>query len=177
MISEKNAACLHIGPGGSFGLEILLYGYGFQHVFSIDKYRFGGTYPDVSGDLNNLKIIKNYLEAEQNLKLRKYTMDRYDSLFVWTKHRYCIDENKIQFLYPMDVCDLSFEDNQFDFVFSSGVLEHVGNPQSAVFEILRVLKPGGVALNRVVTRDHRSFAKAFDYHAFSFRMIFQTRLG
>jgi hypothetical protein len=42
-----------------------------------------------------------------------------------------------------DIAELSFEDNKFDFVLSSDVLEHVPEPYKAHAEIYRVLKPGG----------------------------------
>jgi SAM-dependent methyltransferase len=44
-----------------------------------------------------------------------------------------------------DVCDLHavFEANTFDAVFLLEVLEHVQEPQSALSEIYRILKPGG----------------------------------
>jgi SAM-dependent methyltransferase len=52
-----------------------------------------------------------------------------------------------------DMCDLPFEDNMFDGIFSSGSIEHVGKAGTADWdaiskaakEIGRVLKPGGVA--------------------------------
>lgn len=59
-------------------------------------------------------------------------------------------------MFIADGCDLPFEDESFDFVTSSGVLEHVGEPRPLpqrdpyqgeyIREILRVLKPGGMAL-------------------------------
>ena len=43
---------------------------------------------------------------------------------------------------------LNFPDESFDFVVSDQVLEHVeGDPQSAVDESYRVLRPGGIALH------------------------------
>ena len=42
-----------------------------------------------------------------------------------------------------DVCNSSFPSDYFDFVLSSDVLEHVPEPQWALSEIHRVLKPGG----------------------------------
>ncbi len=44
------------------------------------------------------------------------------------------------------ICDMPFEDNSIDLVFSEYVLEHVDDPQSAVQEMTRVLKPGGQIL-------------------------------
>jgi len=45
-----------------------------------------------------------------------------------------------------DITCLSFSDNTFDFIFASHVLEHIMNDLSALSEIKRVLKPGGIAI-------------------------------
>jgi ubiquinone/menaquinone biosynthesis C-methylase UbiE len=42
-----------------------------------------------------------------------------------------------------DAIDLPFDDESFDVVISFGVLHHVDKWQTALFEIKRVLKPGG----------------------------------
>ncbi len=43
---------------------------------------------------------------------------------------------------------LPFEDGEFDWVASGQVLEHIeGNPQQAIDESYRVLKPGGIAIH------------------------------
>ena len=42
-----------------------------------------------------------------------------------------------------DLQDLSYKSNSFDFVFTSDVLEHVPDPDKAISEIYRILKPGG----------------------------------
>ncbi|MBU1203303.1 class I SAM-dependent methyltransferase [Patescibacteria group bacterium] len=49
----------------------------------------------------------------------------------------CID-------YNYDIHDLKFVDNTFDAVVCNAVLEHVENPQKAISELHRVLKPGGL---------------------------------
>lgn len=41
------------------------------------------------------------------------------------------------------ILEMPFEDNSFDFVVSSEVIEHVPDPLKAIDEIHRVLKPGG----------------------------------
>ena len=43
-----------------------------------------------------------------------------------------------------DIRDLPFPDSSFDAVYSSAVLEHLGNPVQALQEIFRVLKPEGL---------------------------------
>jgi len=57
-----------------------------------------------------------------------------------------------------DICNLPFEENSFDVVFSNHVLEHIEDDNKAMGELFRVLKPGGMGifqipqdLNREVT--------------------------
>ena len=47
---------------------------------------------------------------------------------------------------------LPFEDNRFDFVISSQVLEHVMDYAATFREILRVLNPGGISLHTFPSR-------------------------
>jgi len=46
----------------------------------------------------------------------------------------------------MSVTDIRFPDNYFDYVICNHVLEHVPDDRSAMREIRRVLKPGGMAV-------------------------------
>jgi SAM-dependent methyltransferase len=43
-----------------------------------------------------------------------------------------------------DIYQIDFPDNSFDAIFSHNVLEHIGEPDRALREIHRVLKPGGI---------------------------------
>jgi SAM-dependent methyltransferase len=43
-----------------------------------------------------------------------------------------------------DLFKLPFPDSTFDYVFSIYVLEHIPNPERAISEMYRVLKPGGI---------------------------------
>ncbi len=47
-------------------------------------------------------------------------------------------------LIRMNSLDLQFPDNHFDGVFSFSVFEHISDPDKALQEVKRVLKPGGV---------------------------------
>jgi len=42
-----------------------------------------------------------------------------------------------------DICDMPFQENEFDAVLCTEVLEHVPQAEQAVAELIRVLKPGG----------------------------------
>jgi len=50
--------------------------------------------------------------------------------------------------YPeVDMQNLPYKDNSFDFVISDQVIEHLENPKKAVKESYRVLKEGGLAIH------------------------------
>ena len=46
----------------------------------------------------------------------------------------------------MDITDVPFKDDAFDLIVCVHVLEHVGDDRGALREMLRVLRPGGIAL-------------------------------
>lgn len=48
-----------------------------------------------------------------------------------------------------DICNLPFSDNTYDFILCNHVLEHIPDDRKALFEILRVLKPGGTAILQI----------------------------
>jgi SAM-dependent methyltransferase len=49
-------------------------------------------------------------------------------------------------MHHADICDLPFAEAQFDLVLATDVIEHVDDDAKAAGELLRVLKPGGLAL-------------------------------
>ena len=49
----------------------------------------------------------------------------------------------------LDIADMNFEDNFFDVIICSHVLEHVKDDQKAMHELFRVLKPKGIAILQV----------------------------
>ncbi len=70
-----------------------------------------------------------------------------------------------------DVCRLDYSDNSFDALFSHNVLEHIPDAGTALQEMYRVLKPGGVIGIRNIDCDGSLFAgddelweKLFDFY-------------
>jgi SAM-dependent methyltransferase len=73
---------------------------------------------------------------------------------------------------------LSFADQTFDLVYSYGVLHHTANPQGAIREVYRVLRPGGQAI--VMLYNRRSFnyyVRIMLYMRLRVLMKILTRLG
>lgn len=67
--------------------------------------------------------------------------------------------------------DLPFEDNYFDIVYSSNVLEHTADPAQVLREAVRVVKPGGII--QIVCPNYLSY---FDGHYAAFHPpIFSNR--
>jgi SAM-dependent methyltransferase len=48
-----------------------------------------------------------------------------------------------------DICDLPFEENSFDVVFSNHVLEHIEDDKKAMSELYRVMKPNGMGIMQI----------------------------
>ena len=48
--------------------------------------------------------------------------------------------------HKVDLQKLPFEDQTYDFVFASHVLEHIPNDERAISEIRRILRPNGIAI-------------------------------
>lgn len=48
-----------------------------------------------------------------------------------------------------DICNLPFQNNQFDVVFCNHVLEHIEDDTKAMQELYRVMKPGGMGIFQV----------------------------
>jgi SAM-dependent methyltransferase len=168
--SVEGKSCLHIGPGGFLGLEVLMYCLGAASVHSIDKNTFGISYPDVTARFDDyLKIRKQLGLFSSDTDTTEGGEARFDSLFYRENGRVRMDPEKISYLYPEDVCSLPFSDDRFDIVVSFAVLEHVRTPDRAAAEISRVLKPDGLSFHRIITADHRSFSAFGGFDAFSFR--------
>jgi len=89
----------------------------------------------------------NHLIGFQRRGLKVYGIDKRDE---------CIEVLKDIDIRPCDLekDPLPFEDNQFDFIFTKSVLEHVYNAENFISQTLRVLKPGGMAV--MMTPDWRS---------------------
>ncbi|NIP39066.1 MAG: class I SAM-dependent methyltransferase [Candidatus Dadabacteria bacterium] len=60
----------------------------------------------------------------------------------------------------MDITDIQYDDNAFDIIICSHVLEHVFDDKKAIREFYRVLKPGGEAFIMVPITVEKTFEDA-----------------
>lgn len=106
--------------------------------FSLERHRLIWIYLRNKTDLFNKNLVVLHIAPEQcfynkfkKLKNLKYTTGDLESPLADVK---------------LDVQNMPFEDNIFDIVICNHVLEHVEDDFKAMREILRVLKPGGIAI-------------------------------
>ncbi len=59
------------------------------------------------------------------------------------------DINPKNAMLQMNITNIEFNENSFDFIFCISVIEHVVNDKKALSELFRVLKPGGCAFIEV----------------------------
>lgn len=54
-----------------------------------------------------------------------------------------------------DICDMPFQENEFDLIICNHVLEHIPDDTKAMEELYRILKPGGTAILQVPYESER----------------------
>ncbi len=86
-------------------------------------------------DTSSLKM----LHFAPELFLKKYFSERFGKYETADLSMADVD-------YKVDLQELPFEDQSYDFVFASHVLEHIPNDTKAVSEIRRILRPNGIAI-------------------------------
>lgn len=80
--------------------------------------------------------------------------------------RFTSTENSLENILKGEAESLPFDNDTFDVVFCSHVIEHVNNERKALFEINRVLKPGGVAIIGMPTAT-MAWIQVFSHYLFT----------
>ena len=129
-----------IGPGDNFGVGLRFLAGGAEHVHGIDRYRpvraperQRAVYEALS-IRDSLGHLFNGAASEENL--RGYT--------------YHAGQPAETFFHESNL--------RFDAIVSRAVMEHLYDPISALDDMARALKPGGVMIHRIDLRDHGMFA-------------------
>jgi|GEM_PF-267081 len=123
----------------------------------------GGTIIDIGG---GLRIDETRSDREDPTRVKKYKKFLSDPSINYKITDYT---NTYKPDYIEDIHALSFEDNSIEGLFCIAALEHVYDPLKATAEIVRVLKPGGMAFVYApfVYRYHAHQHDYRDYYRFT----------
>jgi len=91
-------------------------------------------------------------------------LDLTDNAVAVTRRNLELRSLPYKFLGTGDAERLPFADNEFDLVYSFGVLHHTPNPDQALSEIHRVLRPGGKAIVMLYARGWKHYLKRVLLH-------------
>lgn len=128
--------------------NFLPYGYGKQRnnalspsTLSLERHRLLWLYLKNETDFftANHKVL--HFAPEQAFYKRFKTMKNLD--YVTTDLHSPLADIKA------DICNLPFNDNEFDIILCNHVLEHIPDDTKAMYELYRVLKPGGFGVFQI----------------------------
>ncbi len=128
--------------------KFLPYGYGVQRdnvlspsTLSLERHRLLWLYLKKETDFFSKKAKMLHFAPEQAFYKRFKKMKNLD--YTTT------DLNSPLADVKADICNLPFENNNFDVIFCNHVLEHIPDDTKAMQEIFRVLKPDGMAILQI----------------------------
>ena len=156
--------------GKSFKM-FLPYGYGTQRnnvlspsTLSLERHRLLWLYLNKETDffqpelvsassVTNIKRIK-LRDSETNSALKVLHFAPEQAFYKLFRNQKNLDYTTTDLFSPLadvkaDICNLPFEDNQYDVILCNHVLEHIPDDTKAMQELYRVLKPGGMAILQI----------------------------
>ena len=126
------------------------YGYGTQRnnvlspsTLSLERHRLLWLYLQNETDFFTAKEKKNVLHFAPEQEFYKRFTKQKNIQYTTTDLFSPLADVKA------DICNLPFEDNQYDVLFCNHVLEHIPDDTKAMQELYRVLKPGGMAILQI----------------------------
>ena len=135
--------------GKSFS-SFLPYGYGKQRnnvlspsTLSLERHRLLWLY---------LKSETDFFTNTENKKVLHFAPEQ--CFYKRFRNQKNIQYTTTDLLSPLadvkaDICNLPFEDNSYDVIFCNHVLEHIPDDTKAMQELLRILKPNGMAILQI----------------------------
>lgn len=136
----KSARILEVGCGQRFIVTLLFHSLG-AHVTGIDT---DVVHPRMTPSVM-LKIIReNGFERFVKTIARRWMFDREYYRIIGQEAKVHLEFDGLD-IRCMSAYEMDFADAEFDYVYSNAVFEHIDNPEEAVKEVHRVMKPGGVA--------------------------------
>lgn len=147
--------------GKSFKM-FLPYGYGTQRnnvlspsTLSLERHRLLWLYLNEETDFFKPELVSSSKDTETSSAKKKVLHFAPEQAFYKLfRNQKNLDYTTTDLFSPLadvkaDICDLPFEDNQYDVILCNHVLEHIPDDTKAMQELYRVLKPGGMAILQI----------------------------
>ena len=142
-IREDNVICPICGWSGEkflpFGV-ITRYNALCPKCYSLERHRLYYLY------------LLNKINANKKLKVCHFAPEKSikDTFNIFKNIEYVsCDIVPERAMYIQDITNITFDDNSFDIIFCSRVLEHIENDKKAMRELRRILNPNGFAILQV----------------------------
>jgi predicted SAM-dependent methyltransferase len=155
--------------GKSFKM-FLPYGYGTQRnnvlspsTLSLERHRLLWLYLNEETDFFQSKFVSNsvtnskriqLLDSDTNSALKVLHFAPEQAFYKLFRNQKNLDYTTTDLFSPLadvkaDICNLPFENDQYDVILCNHVLEHIPDDTKAMQELYRVLKPGGMAVLQI----------------------------
>lgn len=155
--------------GKSFKM-FLPYGYGTQRnnvlspsTLSLERHRLLWLYLNEETDFFQSELVSDSVtnskriqlrDAETNSALKVLHFAPEQAFYKLFRSQKNLEYTTTDLFSPLadvkaDICNLPFEDNQYDVILCNHVLEHIPDDTKAMQELYRVLKPGGMAILQI----------------------------
>lgn len=142
----KEKIILEIGPGQDFGIAFVLMGFGTRKIILVDKF---------------LTEWDNHFHAEYYRELLKRAEQQYPEIDFSDLKKVIKNNNHIS--DKLELLITGLEDvsavpaDSVDISFSNACFEHLLNTPSAIKELSRITKKGGLGFHQIDFRDHRNY--------------------
>lgn len=155
--------------GKSFS-QFLPYGYGNQRnnvlspsTLSLERHRLLWLYlqnetdffqSELNSDSSGKEPIIKLRDAQTSSVLKVLHFAPEQAFYTRFRNQKNLDYTTTDLFSPLadvkaDICNLPFEDNQYDIILCNHVLEHIPDDTKAMHELYRVLKPGGMGIFQI----------------------------
>ncbi|NTV51467.1 MAG: methyltransferase domain-containing protein, partial [Candidatus Firestonebacteria bacterium] len=140
--TDRPLRVLDLGSGLGYNIKTILNQYPAAHIVASD---YNSEILEISKTLNSKIEIQSRKEDLKRQGFRDELIEGPNSLTESRPENSEIWENQVEFIQA-DAQALAWGTGTFDLVICTEMLEHVGDPEQAMREIFRVLKPGGYAV-------------------------------
>jgi len=157
----RGADVLEIGPGGTIGTALLMLLAGANSATCID------ALPWAAGAQVDRFSIDLIAAAAQDPANHFVAPEWQGSALADPTAVANLLVKRIIYRAPESINTTTLPDASYDCIFSHACFEHFADPATAIAQIARLLRPGGVTSHQIDLRDHRDFSHPLEHLRYS----------